>query len=145
MTADPAGKFLYVANQNDNTVSVYTINGDGTLASAGTVTAGNEPESVAVDPTGKFAYVANLANATISMFTVNPSTGALTPNSPATIATSSQPLVVAMAPSGKFIYCSEPENNMLSIYSVNSNGTLTAAGTMAVNNPESIALTGATQ
>ena len=124
---------------------MYTINGDGTLTSAATVTTGNEPESVAVDPSSKFAYVANLADGTVAMYTINSSTGGLTPNSPATIATAKQPLVVKMAPSGKFVYAVSRENNMISIYSVNSDGTLTGAGTLSVNNPESIALTGTTQ
>jgi 6-phosphogluconolactonase (cycloisomerase 2 family) len=45
---DPSGKFVYVGNEADNTVSIYTLNSDGTLTAAGTATTGSSPTSVAV-------------------------------------------------------------------------------------------------
>jgi len=45
------GKFLYVANENSNDVSMYTIDATtGALTSTGTIAAGTSPSSVAVDP-----------------------------------------------------------------------------------------------
>ena len=72
IAADPAGKFLYVANYGaggGNTVSAYMIN-----ASSGALTqvsgspftigsSGSGPIALAVDPTGKFLYAAKMAPA----------------------------------------------------------------------------------
>ena len=48
----PSGKAMFVANTNDNTVSAYTINSDGTLTAAGSAigTRGQSPVSLAIDP-----------------------------------------------------------------------------------------------
>jgi 6-phosphogluconolactonase (cycloisomerase 2 family) len=48
---DPSGKVAYVGNQNSNSVSIYTINNNGTLTAAGTAATGNDPVSVAVTGT----------------------------------------------------------------------------------------------
>jgi 6-phosphogluconolactonase (cycloisomerase 2 family) len=34
---DPSGRFAYVGNENSGTVSIYSINRDGTLAAAGSI------------------------------------------------------------------------------------------------------------
>jgi 6-phosphogluconolactonase (cycloisomerase 2 family) len=78
------GKFAYVANENSNNVSMFSINTDGTLTPLGTVDVGLSCVSVAVHPSGKFAYVAcgegSLAGASaVYTFTINSTTGALTP------------------------------------------------------------------
>src|SRR6202011_1547651 len=84
VAVDPSGKFAYVVNEGDNTVSGYTINATtGALTPiAGSPfagTAGTYPQPVAVDPSGKFAYVANSSSTTVSGYTINATTGALTP------------------------------------------------------------------
>src|SRR5690242_3164235 len=61
---DPAGKFLYVANETgaitDGSVSAYSIGATGELTPiGGPVATGFLPSSVAVNPTGKFVYVTN--------------------------------------------------------------------------------------
>jgi 6-phosphogluconolactonase len=87
VAVDPSGKFAYVANAGDNTVSGYTINSaTGALtAIAGSpfASGGSGPLSVAVDPSGKFAYVVNgsvtdFAGVNVSGYTINSTTGALT-------------------------------------------------------------------
>ena len=37
VTVDPSGKFAYVGNENSSTVSIYRINDDGSLVSAGMI------------------------------------------------------------------------------------------------------------
>jgi 6-phosphogluconolactonase len=60
---DPAGAYLYVANQGSSNVAVYLIDsttGLPTLATVGPfVTQGGSPSVLAVDPTGEYLYVAN--------------------------------------------------------------------------------------
>jgi 6-phosphogluconolactonase len=53
VAVDPSGKFAYVANAGDNTVSGYTINpatGALTAIAGSPFAEGAEPFSVAVDP-----------------------------------------------------------------------------------------------
>src|SRR4030067_543747 len=80
VSADPSGKFVYVANDGSTNVSAYTINATtGTLTSVGAaVAAGTNPVFVTVDPSGRFVYVTNSDSDDISAYTINASTGALT-------------------------------------------------------------------
>jgi len=74
---DPFGKFLFVINQNVNTVSSYSIQSNGSLVLNGTVATGSTPSGVRVDPTGKFVYVVNNAANSVSMYRIE-TTGLLT-------------------------------------------------------------------
>ena len=110
IAGDPAGKFLYVANANDNVVAAFTINSSGQLANitGSPFGTGSFPVQLAVDPSGKFLYVSNFEDATgsISAYTIDPSTGALTqvPGSPYATLVNGGPAGLAVAPNGKFLY-----------------------------------------
>ncbi len=84
MAIDPTGKYVYVANQTDGTISQYTVGIDGGLTAMTTaaVTAGGagaSTSSVTVDPTGKYVYATNRGDTTIAEFSIDSVTGALTP------------------------------------------------------------------
>src|SRR6185436_12566283 len=58
---DPSVRFVYAANQEDNTLSMFGITtGTGALTplGLGPVSTGLVPTAVVVDPTGQFVYVA---------------------------------------------------------------------------------------
>jgi 6-phosphogluconolactonase len=59
VAVDPSGKFAYVTNRGDNTVSMFTIDSTGSLTPNGIAGTNGEPFQVVVDPSGKFVYVAN--------------------------------------------------------------------------------------
>jgi len=62
-TDAPSGKFAYVTNRLDNSVSIFSIDHTtGNLSSLNTITTGMEPYRVTFDPSGKFVYVANEAS-----------------------------------------------------------------------------------
>lgn len=92
ITIDPSGKFVYVADPGDATVSAYSIDaasGALTAVAGSPFPAGQEPSVVELDPSGKFAYVANGASADVSAYPIegyslDPTSGALTavPGSP---------------------------------------------------------------
>jgi YVTN family beta-propeller protein len=151
ITADPAGKFAYVADAGCNGgvsgyVSMYTINPiTGALASIGPPVSSQDTDanSVSVDPLGKFAYVATTgddfsSDGGVSMYTINATTGALTPtgeisgNCPGLCV----PLSVALDPSGKFAYVPNGDGrvpNSVAIYTINATtGALTSIGTTTV-------------
>ena len=127
-----------------STVSMYTMNscsGSLTATTPPTVNTGANAfgaEGLAVDPAGRFAYVANLMSnasdaATIAMFTINPSTGVLTPTTPATVPTGYFPQGIAIDPSGKFVYTANSDDNTVSMFTINpSTGVLTPTTPAAV-------------
>lgn len=119
-------RFAYVANFNDNTVSMYTVNpANGQLGVVGSVATGTGPRSIAVDPLGRFAYVANLSSNNVSAYTVNPITGALT--SVGTVPVGTGPRFVTVDPLGKFVYVTNQLSNNISAFNINaSTGALTS-------------------
>jgi 6-phosphogluconolactonase len=82
VAVDPSGRFLYVANTGDGTVTAFNVSATlGTLALIGTVPASGAASvsstAVSVDPSGQFVYVSNGDAATISAFSINQTSGAL--------------------------------------------------------------------
>lgn len=102
VTVDHDGRFAYVANADDNSVSAYTIDAvsgaltqvlcGGSVTACGVVDpadpatthngdnflAGNGPRSLDIDPTSRFVYVANANDNSVAAYTINAATGALT-------------------------------------------------------------------
>jgi 6-phosphogluconolactonase len=135
----PATKltFAYVLSYSDATISMYradSCSGGLTPLNPGTIPTGVDngfnAESMAIDPTGRFLYVANLGSnatdaGTVSMFIVNPSTGLLTPSSPAQVPTGFFPQGIAA--SSNFVYTANSDDNSVSMFTINTtNGLLTA-------------------
>jgi 6-phosphogluconolactonase (cycloisomerase 2 family) len=142
VAVDPSGKFAYVANEFDGTVSGYTIDPTtGALNAIGSVMAGTDPIFVAVDPSGKFAYVANLGDGTISGYAINQSSGVLTAIS-LPVTAGKFPNSVAVDPSGKFAYVANEGDGTVSGYTIDpTTGALAAMGSfMAGTNPASVAV-----
>ena len=75
---DPTGKFLYVSNTGDGTVSAFTINSGGGALTGGVTgspftasgAASTLPTALAVDSSSRFLYVANGDDGTISVFKI---------------------------------------------------------------------------
>ena len=63
----PNGKYAYVANEGDDTVSVITV---ATGEETSTIDVGDYPGSVAFSPNGKKAYVTNFDQDTVSVISV---------------------------------------------------------------------------
>lgn len=97
ITADPAGPYVYVANQSSlaaaGTVSEFTISTGGALAPIGVALVGQSPYSVTVDHSSLYAYVANYGSGTVSQFIIGAG-GALTANATATVSVGSSPISV---------------------------------------------------
>lgn len=129
----PLPRFAYVANYDDKTISLYTVDADtGQLRHNGYAVAGTNPHSVTVDPSGKFAYVANAGDNTISVYTINQSTGALTAGTP--VAAGTTPYSVTVDPSGKFAYAANVDSATISVYTINqTTGAFTPGASVAAD------------
>jgi 6-phosphogluconolactonase (cycloisomerase 2 family) len=120
MSADPAGKFLYVTNQNSNAVAAFTINSTGQLTTVANspFATSTTPVAAVVDPSGKFLYVSNTQDATggISAYTIDSTTGELTtvPGSPFATVVNGGPVGLAVHPNGKFLYAALAGGNATS-------------------------------
>ena len=103
----PNGKKAYVANYNEDTVSVITV---ATGEETSTITVGNGPTSVAFSPNGKKAYVANYNEDTVSV--INVSTGTVQGDP---IDVGDGPLSVAFSPNGKKAYVANQGGDTVSV------------------------------
>jgi 6-phosphogluconolactonase len=147
LAVTPSGKFVYVANQGQNTVSAFQVTGSGALTSlAGReppFAVGSAPSGVTIDPSGKFLYVANSGSSNVSAFvvcaTALPGCGGSTdgnlvevPGSP--FSAGLGPVALAVDPSDNFLYVVDSNSNQLSGYRINpSTGALTPLATTAVS------------
>lgn len=80
LTTDKQNQFLFVANQLDGSISVFTVNpttGAVTAASTTTLTSGTAPNALAYDPVNNFLLVSESGIKQVAVFGVNTTTGAL--------------------------------------------------------------------
>ncbi|MCU1251892.1 MAG: putative lipoprotein [Edaphobacter sp.] len=158
---DAAGKFLYVtftyqlgpngqqlyspASPGPGGVTIFPINGDGSLGTPSTLKVGNNPVGIVVSRppaggTAVFAYVLDQEappKATVLGFSQNLTTGALTPT-PGTVITTdatgktvatgygagTTPSAIAEDPSARFVYITDEATNQLYGNLVGNNGSL---------------------
>jgi 6-phosphogluconolactonase (cycloisomerase 2 family) len=135
----PDGKFLYVANQFDSTVTQYLVDaGSGALTQGLDVAAGTSPSALAVTPDGGFLYVGNGGSSNVSAFAIcgqvvtscaDPTKpdGHLTPVAGSPFSAGLGPAFIVVAPSGKFLFVVNRLSNQISQYKISTGtGALTA-------------------
>ena len=120
-----ASRYTYVANQDSNSVSQYTINTDGSLTSmtTPTVATGLAPYCVAAHPSGNYVYVANAGDSTISQYTISADGSLISMTTPTVV--SAGPTSIAIDRAGKYVYAASFAANNISQYTINSDGSLT--------------------
>ncbi len=144
----PDGKFLYVANQFDGTVTGFSVDGSGVLTRGTTVTVGTAPTGMGVTPDGGFLYIANSGSSNVSAFAVcnqvvtscsNPTSpdGTLTPLSGSPFSAGLGPTSIVAAPSGKFLFVVDRQSNQISEYKL-----ATGTGVLTANTQASISTGG---
>ena len=124
-------KFLYVANAQANTISLFNIASDGTLSqnTAPTPAGGSGPHSVIVDPSGKYLLVTNTFSNNISVFSIDSGSGAITPVAGSPFYANSGPGEILIPPSGDLVYVTNSGVGTVTgfIFST-STGELTSVG-----------------
>ena len=102
VAVSPNGAHLYVANQNDHTVSVIdTTTTPNTVTD--TIPVGDFPDTLAVSPNGTHLYVTNRFDNTLSVIDINPSSPTYNTVTD-TIPVGPAPLGVAVSPDGTRLY-----------------------------------------
>jgi 6-phosphogluconolactonase (cycloisomerase 2 family) len=150
MIITPDGKAMFIANA-DGTITGYTINGDGTLKSAGPpVNAGSVPVALIADPASKFLFVANQGSAsdvtsgTISVFAISGANltpvGNPVPTELPGDVSGSGPSGLAVSPVGSYLYVANQFSNNVQSYSYDASGNLVLINTYtAGTNPTGLA------
>ncbi len=133
VTVDPSGRYAYVPNNFNNTVSQYTIgvNGSLTAMAASAVAAGAGPYAVTVDPTGRYVYVTNQGGGSVSQYTIGV-TGALTPMATPSVTAGPGTSSVTVTPSGQYAYVANTNNGTVSQYTIGITGALAPMAVSAV-------------
>lgn len=131
MAFDSVHKFLFVSNQNANTVSAFSVNtGAGQLSAVpgSPFATGARPTGIAVDPAGKFVFVANQAADSISVFSIG-ANGSLSPVAGSPFA-AGNPYGLAVNAAGTILFANNfPDSsisdlNSVSAFQIGANGAL---------------------
>jgi 6-phosphogluconolactonase (cycloisomerase 2 family) len=123
---DPTGKFAYVSNAGEDTVSLYTIGSTGALTEVTPrAVTGRQPSDLLLDPSGKFLFTVNSAGNTVSSFMIDGKSGALTLVGTPVQTAGFTPIRGALAPSGKFLYVANSNSATVSGFAVDGSGALT--------------------
>lgn len=140
ISVDPKGRFVYVSNYGDGTLSVLPINKDGSLAHASdfikhngsSIVVGRQEgphiHSAIPSADGKFIYVSDLGIDKIMIYKVGEN-GKLSPADVPfyTSTPGSGPRHFTIHPNGKFAYSAEEISSTVASFKVNKqNGSLTA-------------------
>ena len=137
VAVDPTGRFAYVTNYFDGTVSQYRVDGtSGALSpmSPATVsTGGKYAQTIAFDPAGKHAYVTIFGatpETTVAQFTIDQANGTLSPMSPPAVASGGAGAAfITVDASGKYAYATSGStgwgSTTVAQYSIGPDGALT--------------------
>ena len=94
-------------------------------------TAGQNPQAMVVDPTNQFLYVVAEQSSQIFGFKINPTSGILTPLSPASLPTGTNPVALAIHSTGQFLYTSNSNSDNISAFTLSlTNGSMATAATV---------------
>lgn len=130
----PAGRWLYVVNELDNTVAAYTLQDDAlrpfqvlpTLPD--TCTGNSRAAGITTDAHGRHLYVSNRGDDSIAVFGVDPVSGRLTPVQHAASG-GKTPRFFTLSPDGRFLFALNEDSDTLVRFRVNAqDGTLTRDG-----------------
>jgi len=126
----PDGQFAYVANRDDNTVSVIET---FSYIVSDTVHVGDAPIDLVITPDGQFAYVMNIDDGTVSVIRTDNNMVIETVN------VGNAPVDVVITPDGQFAYVTNFSDSSVSVIEIASNTVVTTVN--VGNAPVGIAIT----
>ena len=132
ITAD--GHLVVAVNTDVDTISIFTVGGDGQLTKAQEVNVGDEPRSVALLPNGRWAYVANTIDGTVSVvnlidYSVHTITNGI----------GTEPYAVVASPNGLYVYVANASSNTVS--AIDTTTDVVFATAQVGRSPRALAIT----
>jgi 6-phosphogluconolactonase (cycloisomerase 2 family) len=121
MAIDPSGRFAYVANKGDGTVSAFVI--DRTTGRLNPVTGspfptGQSPSSIAATPAAGFVYVVDSAASSVLTYAIDPASGRLVAIPGSSVPSGANPVSATVDISGRFLYVVNGNDNTVSGFSL---------------------------
>jgi 6-phosphogluconolactonase len=143
----PSLDFVYFSNEQGCSVTLYRLDGTGTLSAAQTVStlpdgwsARNTCSQIHLTPSGRFLYVGNRGHNSIARFAVDAATGHLTPIGH--VSTEVVPSAFGLDPEGHFLFAAGAASGRLAAYRINGEtGELTPLSTYAAGQRPAAVLT----
>ncbi|MBN2449240.1 MAG: lactonase family protein [Lentisphaeria bacterium] len=132
----PDGRRLYVVNELDSTVTVFTrATVEGPFARIETITTlppGNATRTTCADihvsPCGRFVYASNRGHDSIAVFAVDARTGTLTPIGHEPVM-GKTPRSFAIAPGGKWLLAANQDSDSITLFQIDADtGRLAYSG-----------------
>jgi len=140
----PNGKFAYVLNEMDSSVTVFSYQAkNGAFSSLETISAvprdyagRKEAAEIAVHPSGKFLYTSNRGHDSIAIFEINPAKGTLK-SLGQVLSGGKTPRHFAIDPTGMYLLAENQESNNVVVFHIDpATGNLTPTGqTIEVPSP----------
>jgi 6-phosphogluconolactonase (cycloisomerase 2 family) len=134
---EPGGKFAYatvVMDNSTNALDIFSVDQDGSLTLAATVTLPETPGTPAIDPRGMYLYVATQYTTAGEVvhaygYAIDSSTGGLTPVDPTPFVLPSETAgAFTFHPNGKYVYLSDSNSGTITEYNLDpNNGKITSA------------------
>ena len=148
MKFHPNGKWIYVLNELDLSVSVFNYDAAaGTMAILETLPTVSKAElqkeqftsasEIIVHPSGKFVYAANRGHDSITGFAVNPSTGLLTAIGKTNVR-GATPRNFNLDPSGKWLVAAGQDSHSLASFAVDATTGQLTYNRSAIHTPAPI-------
>jgi 6-phosphogluconolactonase len=124
---NPNGKFAYVVNEIQSTVSVLSYDGSaGVLRRLQTIStypkdfsAHNDDAEIQVQPSGKFLYASNRGHDSIAVFAIDPDKGTLTLVEYAST-NGKTPRSFEIAPGGSLLFAANEKSNNIVVFSIDA-------------------------
>ena len=126
MVMDSGGKFLFVASQLANSITVFSVGANAALSPVSCAScAVTSPVGLAITPSSAFLYAVDSVNSVVDIFAVNASSGALTQALPPNVPVGNTPSAATINPAGTLLYITNAVSNDVSGFIINSDGSLT--------------------
>jgi 6-phosphogluconolactonase len=136
LTFHPNGRFAYLVNELDSTLSVFAYDAqrgaleeiDVTAAAPGGTVQGNHPADVHVSPLGRHVYISNRGEDNIAVFSIDAATGKVTPVDQVSTGGKS-PRNFTLDPSGRWLLAANQRSDSIVSFKVDpESGRLTPSG-----------------
>jgi 6-phosphogluconolactonase len=108
--------YVYAVNENDATISAFSVGSSGALTSIGTFPVGVGPNAIASDPTNKFLYITDGAANQLIGFLIQTNGTLIAMQTP--FKTDILPTSVQVDPRGIYVYVSNYNANDVSAYTI---------------------------
>ena len=135
LSVDRSGKYVFVANYGNGSISVFPILANGQIGAAQqTLAVGANAHMIVSDLSNRYVFVPCLGANYVAQFMFDATTGTLTPNPTPRLATDTGtgPRHLAFAPNGNFAYLINETNSTLSTLALdNTTGRLSALQTVS--------------